>query len=94
MAKKSTAAKAETARKKSLPGGEMGFETAARRYVNAGINKLGIKPRQKDELRAKLIPIVARQMGAERGRSATRAAGVAKRETAKATKAAQKKILG
>jgi hypothetical protein len=86
--------KAETARKKSLPGGAMGYETAARKYVNAGLGQLGLKPNQKDALRSKLIPIVARQMGAERGRTATRAAGIAKRETVKSTNSAAKKILG
>lgn len=94
MAKKDTAGKAKTAGMKALPGGEMGYETAARRYVNSGLDKLNIKPLQKDALRKKLIPIVARQMGAERGRTATRAAGIAKREETKSVKAANKKILG
>lgn len=91
---KDTAGKAKTAGMKALPGGAMGYETAARKYVNAGLGELGLKPVQKDALRSKLIPIVARQMGVERGRTATRAAGIVNRETAKSTKSAQKKILG
>ena len=64
--------KAKIAKMKSLPGGDVGYNRAAAKYVNDGINKLGIKPQAKDALRARLIPIVARQMGAERGRAALR----------------------
>ena len=51
------------------PGGELGYETAARRYVNKGISELGLKPIEKDKLRNKLIPIVAKKMKVERGRA-------------------------
>lgn len=81
MAKKDVAGKAKTAGMKAQPGGYMGYDRAALAYVNAGISKLGMKPREQAALREKLVPIVARQMGVERGRTATRAAGIAKRET-------------
>ncbi len=86
--------KAKSAAMKAKAGGAMGYETSARRYVNAGINNLGIKPREKEALRAKLIPIVSRQMGSDRSRAATRGAAMVKRAAANKTKAAQKKILG
>lgn len=67
---------------------------AARKYVNEGINDLGIKPQDKAALRAKLVPIVARQIGAERGRSSVRAEAAVVKSAAKKVKSATKKIIG
>jgi hypothetical protein len=72
--------KTRIASAKALPGGGYGYETAARRYVNQGINKLGLKPSEKDALREKLIKQVAARMGAERGRTALRGKGIVARE--------------
>ncbi len=66
---------------KALKGGAMGYETAARKYVNEGLGKLGLKPNEQTALRKKLIPIIARQMGSDRSRTATRAKGIVNRET-------------
>jgi hypothetical protein len=71
----------KTASMKALPGGAMGYETAARKYVNEGLGKLGLKPNEKTALREKLIPIVSRQMGSDRSRTASRAKGIVNRET-------------
>jgi hypothetical protein len=71
---------AKTASMKSFPGGAMGYETAARKYVNQGLNNLGLKPREKDALREKLIKQVARQISTDRSRTKTRAKGIEKRE--------------
>ena len=73
---------------KALKGGAMGYETAARKYVNQGINKLGLKPNEKDALREKLIKQVSARMGAERGRTALRGqAAVTKAAKARINKA-------
>ena len=90
---KDISGKAQTARMKAFSGGEMGYETAARRYVNSGLDKLDLKPREKEALRAKLTSIVARQMGAERGRAAARGAGMASREAKAKVAKAKKSIL-
>ena len=66
---------------KAFKGGAMGYETAARKYVNEGLGKLGLKPNEQTALRKKLIPIIARQMGSDRSRTATRAKGIVNRET-------------
>jgi len=66
---------------RALKGGAMGYETAARKYVNQGLGKLGLKPSEESALRKKLIPIIARQMGSDRSRTATRAKGIVNRET-------------
>jgi hypothetical protein len=73
--------KSQTASMKALKGGAMGYETAARKYVNEGLGKLGLKPNEQTALRKKLIPIIARQMGSDRSRTATRAKGIVNRET-------------
>ena len=83
MDNKNTKAKAEKARMKALPGGNMGYDLAAATYVKSGIKKLKLTPGAEADLYAKLRPIVARQMASERGRTATRAAGIAKRESKK-----------
>jgi hypothetical protein len=72
--------KSKSASMKALPGGEMGYERAARIYVNQGINKLGLKPNEKDALREKLIKQVATRMASERGRTASRGRGIVARE--------------
>ena len=84
----STEKKAKTASMKAFKGGAMGYETAARKYVNQGINKLGLKPSEKDALREKLIKQVAARMGGERGRTALRGkAAVTKVAKARISKA-------
>lgn len=83
-----TEKKAKTASMKAFKGGAMGYETAARKYVNQGINKLGLKPSEKDALREKLIKQVAARMGGERGRTALRGkAAVTKAAKARISKA-------
>jgi len=71
----------QSASMRALKGGAMGYETAARKYVNQGLGKLGLKPSEESALRKKLIPIIARQMGSDRSRTATRAKGIVNRET-------------
>jgi len=71
----------QSASMRALKGGAMGYETAARKYVNQGLGKLGLKPSEESALRKKLIPIIARQMGSDRSRTATRARGIVNRET-------------
>ena len=78
----------------TVAGGELGYETAARRYVNSGIKNLNLKPRQEVALRNKLIPLVANQMKSERGRTLSRAEGIQKRETKKKNSAAARKVMG
>ena len=83
-----TEKKAKTASMKALKGGAMGYETAARKYVNQGLNKLGLKPSEKDALREKLIKQVSARMGGERGRTALRGkAAVTKVAKARISKA-------
>jgi hypothetical protein len=67
---------------------------AARKYVNSGLKDLNLKPAQKIELFNKLVPIVARQIGAERGRAVGRAENITARTAAKKAKAAEKKVIG
>jgi hypothetical protein len=94
MANKDINAKAKTAKMKAKPEGYMGTDRAAAKYVKAGLSKLNVSPAKKAEIYEKLVPIVSRQMGTERGRTATRAAGIAKREAKNAVSKANKKILG
>ena len=76
-----TEKKSKTASMKALPGGAMGYERAAAIYVNSGLRNLGLKPSEKDALRKKLTPIVARQIGSDRSRAASRGKGIVNRET-------------
>jgi len=64
---------------------------AAVKYVDNGLSGLNLKPREELALRNKLIPIVANRIKNERGRTASRAAGIVNRETkARITKASNK----
>ncbi len=83
----------QSASMRALKGGAMGYETAARKYVNQGLGKLGLKPSEESALRKKLIPIIARQMGSDRSRTATRARGIVNRETKARIKNASQKLL-
>jgi hypothetical protein len=61
---------------------------AAIKYVNSGLAGLGLKPAEKLAMKQKLIPIVENRMKNDRGRTASRAAGIVKREAkARVTKA-------
>ena len=50
------------------------------KYVNAGLTGLGLKPREQAEIKKKLIPIVESRISLDRGRTASRAAGIVNRE--------------
>ena len=64
---------------------------AAKKYVLAGMEGLGLKPVEKMELQKKLIPIVASRISNDRGRTASRAQNVVNREAkARVTKAKNK----
>jgi hypothetical protein len=54
---------------------------AAIKYVNAGLKDLGLKPSEKAAMKEKLIPIVAKRISLDRGRTASRAKNVVSRET-------------
>lgn len=54
---------------------------AAIKYVNAGLKDLGLKPREKSAMKAKLIPIVENRIALDRGRTVSRAKGIVSRET-------------
>jgi hypothetical protein len=56
-------------------------QLAAIKYVNAGLKDLGLKPREKAAMKEKLIPIVAKRISLDRGRTASRAKNVVSRET-------------
>jgi hypothetical protein len=55
-------------------------QRAAIKYVNAGLTGLGLKPREEAEIKKKLIPIVESRISLDRGRTASRAAGIVNRE--------------
>ena len=71
---------AKTASMRANPGGEMGYKTAALRYANSGIAKLNLKPSEKDAVRKAVYTKVVNTMGAERGRTASRAKGIVNRQ--------------
>jgi hypothetical protein len=63
---------------------------AAIQYVNSGLASLGLKPAEKAALQKKLIPIVETRIANDRGRTASRAAGIVNREAkARVKKASQ-----
>jgi len=63
-------------------------QIAAIKYVNSGLNGLGLKPVEKMDLQKKLVPIVASRISNDRGRTASRAQNVVNREAkARVTKA-------
>ena len=53
---------------------------AATIYVNSGLANLGLKPAEKMAMKQKLIPIVENRIKNDRGRTASRAAGIVNRE--------------
>jgi hypothetical protein len=53
---------------------------AAIKYVNSGLAGLGLKPAEKLAMKQKLIPIVENRIKNDRGRTASRAAGIVSRE--------------
>jgi hypothetical protein len=55
-------------------------QIAAIKYVNQGLNGLGLKPAEKVALHQKLVPIVTNRIKNDRGRTASRAQGVVNRE--------------
>ena len=63
---------------------------AAIKYVNAGLNDLGLKPRERDALKEKLIPMMEKRITLDRSRTASRAQGIVNREA----KARVKKAMG
>ena len=63
---------------------------AAIKYVNAGLNDLGLKPRERDALKEKLIPMMEKRIILDRSRTAARAKGIVNREA----KARVKKAMG
>jgi hypothetical protein len=76
------ATKAEKVLKTQTMGANVGnAQLAAIRYVNAGLSGLGLKPSEKAAMKEKLIPIVAKRISLDRGRTASRAKNVVSRET-------------
>jgi hypothetical protein len=65
---------------------------AAIKYVNAGISGLGLKPSEQAALQKKLIPIVETRIANDRGRTASRAAGIVNREAKARVSKASKSI--
>jgi hypothetical protein len=65
---------------------------AAIKYVNAGLKDLGLKPREKDAMKKKLIPIVANRISLDRGRTVSRAKNVVSREAKARVTNAQNKF--
>jgi hypothetical protein len=64
---------------------------AAIKYVNNGLSGLNLKPQEERALKEKLVPIVENRIKNDRGRTASRAAGIVNRETkARITKASNK----
>lgn len=53
---------------------------AAIQYVNSGLASLGLKPAERAAMKEKLIPIVENRIKNDRGRTASRAAGIVNRE--------------
>ena len=54
---------------------------AAIKYVNNGLRGLNLKPLEEQALKKKLIPIIENRIKNDRGRTASRAAGIVARET-------------
>jgi hypothetical protein len=63
---------------------------AAIKYVNSGLNDLGLKPREKNSLKEKLIPMMEKRITLDRSRTAARAKGIVNREA----KTRVKKAMG
>ena len=63
---------------------------AAIKYVNNGMKGLGLKPREQEAMRKKLIPIVERQIKTDVSRTVSRAKGVVNRESSARIKKAKR----
>lgn len=85
------ASKAEkVAKTQKMEGSGLNPRVAAIKYVNAGLSSLGLKPAEKVAMQNKLIPIVENRIKNDRGRTASRAQGIANREAkARVTKASR-----
>jgi len=83
------ATKAEkVAKTEKMKSTGMNPSRAAIKYVNSGLAGLGLKPAEKLAMKQKLIPIVENRIANDRGRTASRAAGIVNREAkARVTKA-------
>ena len=66
--------------------------TAAIKYVNSGLAGLGLKPAEKVAMKQKLIPLVENRIKNDRGRTASRAAGIVNREAKARVAKASKSI--
>ena len=66
--------------------------SAATKYVSSGLNGLGLKPAEKLAMKQKLIPIVESRIKNDRGRTASRAAGIVNREAKARISKASKSI--
>lgn len=67
-------------------------KTAAIKYVNSGLAGLGLKPAEKVAMKQKLIPLVENRIKNDRGRTASRAAGIVNREAKARVAKASKSI--
>lgn len=85
------ASKAEkVAKTQKMEGSGLNPRVAAIKYVNSGLSSLGLKPAEKVAMQNKLIPIVENRIKNDRGRTASRAQGIANREAkARVTKASR-----
>ena len=99
---KAKAEKSKPAKRKSLEDVQFstraysarGYKLAAVEYVNRGISKLNLSPREELKLKDKLTPLVEKQIKLERQRNYSRAKGIYAREKRQRMASAEKKILG
>jgi hypothetical protein len=75
------ATKAEkVAKTQKMAGSGLNPRVAAIKYVNSGLAGLNLKPAEKVAMQNKLIPLVESRIKVDRGRTASRATGIANRE--------------
>ena len=75
------ATKAEkVAKTQKMAASGLNPRVAAIKYVNSGLSSLGLKPAEKVAMQNKLIPLVENRIKNDRGRTASRAQGIASRE--------------
>ena len=87
------ASKAEkVAKTQKMEASGLNPRLAAIKYVNAGLSSLGLKPAEKVAMQNKLIPLVENRIKNDRGRTASRAAGIVKREAKARVSKASKSI--
>jgi putative protein kinase ArgK-like GTPase of G3E family len=85
------ASKAEKVLKtQTFKGRGLNPSLAAIKYVNNGMKGLGLKPREQEAMRKKLIPIVERQIKTDVSRTVSRAKGVVNRESSARIKKAKR----